>query len=87
MINTFIINREEGAIVQNISEVNDNARHQKQKLYKQIIKYLNSKGIEDIPTELFKDGKYTYALQNENFKRAISELEALLFSVDSPRRI
>ncbi len=84
MINTFIINREDGVLVQNITEANANAKYQKQKLYKQIVEYFNSK---DIPTELFIDDKYTYALQDDAFKTAINELEAILFSVDSSRRI
>lgn len=86
LINSFIIDRENGIIIQNESEINQKTKEQKQKLFKQVIDYLR-KNNPELSDTLFKEGEYTYALEKSDFKAAIIELESILFSPNSVKQI
>lgn len=81
LINSFIIDRENGVLVQNELEINQKTKEQKEKLFQQVIEYLGLSG------KLFENGEYTYILENSNFKNSILELESILFSSDSSKQI
>ena len=82
LLDTFIVNREEGILVQNITDLNNNAKVQKNKLYQTVLKYLNYKySIQ--PDNLFENGEYTHI--DEQYKLQLNALQTLFNPQDIER--
>lgn len=67
LLNTFIINREEGKIITNIGEANRMAREYKQKLFDQVMDYFKKARPTEYnmtDTQLYDGDKYTGVIQN-----------------------
>lgn len=84
LINCFIIDRENSALVTNIVEANNKVKHQKNKLYEQVVQYLNNPAL---PKKLFDGDKYTYALEDSNFKVSILKLDSIIDNPNSEQLI
>ena len=67
LLNTFIINREEGKIITNVGEANRMAREYKQKLFDQVMNYFKKARPSEYnmdSTQLYDGDKYTGVIQD-----------------------
>lgn len=78
LLNTFIINREEGRLVTNTVDANNNARGYKQQLFNTVTNYLKKnypKTYSLSNTNLYEGDKYTNILSSNEFKPLVKFLE------------
>lgn len=78
LLNTFIINREEGRLVTNTVDANNNAREYKQQLFNTVTNYLKKnypKTYSLSNTNLYEGDKYTNILSSNEFKPLVKFLE------------